>query len=189
MFLHDPAPLPLLIRCGLMHAQFETIHPFLDGNGRIGRLLVTFLLCHARVLSRPLLYISLYLRQHRAEYYSRLMAIREKGDWEGWLLFFLRGIHEVAHQATDTARRIVHLREAHQALLKVKSTVNALALLDLLYEYPVFPVRFVAERLKVSRATVYNLVKTLVSLGLLQEVSGRSRNRYFSYQPYLKLFG
>ena len=118
-FLHDNS-LPLLIQCGLVHAQFETIHPFLDGNGRVGRLLTTFLLCHRQALGRPLLYLSHYLKQHRAEYYDRLMAIRNDGDWEGWLKFFVRGVFEVSQKATETARNIMRLREEHRRVLSEK---------------------------------------------------------------------
>ncbi|MGH7863193.1 MAG: Fic family protein, partial [Candidatus Dormibacteraceae bacterium] len=116
-FLHDPRPVPPLVRCGLAHAQFETIHPFLDGNGRVGRLLITFLLVQQGVLRRPLLYLSLYFKQHRNEYYDRLQAIRTQGDWEAWLRFFLRGVGEVATQATETARKILRLREEHRRLI------------------------------------------------------------------------
>jgi Fic family protein len=112
-FLHDELHPPLLI-AGLAHAQFETIHPFLDGNGRIGRLLITFLLCERKILNRPLLYLSYFLKQHRSEYYDRLQAIRTDGRWEEWLVFFLRGIRDVAIEATDRARRILALRTAHQ---------------------------------------------------------------------------
>lgn len=108
-FLHDTTSFPVLIHCGLAHAQFETIHPFIDGNGRIGRLLITFLLCQRGVLQRPLLYLSYYLKAHRAQYYDRLMAIRHDGDWEGWLKFFLRGVYEVSQAATATARAILNL--------------------------------------------------------------------------------
>jgi Fic family protein len=118
-FLRDNS-LPLLIQCGLAHAQFETIHPFLDGNGRVGRLLITFLLCHRQALGRPLLYLSHYLKQHRAAYYDRLMAIRNDGDWEGWLKFFVRGVFEVSQKATETARNIVRLREEHRRVLSEK---------------------------------------------------------------------
>src|ERR1700733_3671080 len=106
-FLHDPGGLDPLIVCALAHAQFETIHPFLDGNGRVGRLLITFLLCHAKVLSRPVLYLSHYLKAHRGTYYDRLMAIRYEGDWEGWLRFFLSGVAMVSREAEQTPRRIV----------------------------------------------------------------------------------
>jgi Fic family protein len=114
-FLHEGAELPPLVHCALVHAQFETIHPFLDGNGRVGRLLITFLLCHRGSLHRPLLYLSAYLKAHRLEYYDRLTAIREKGDWEDWLAFFLRGVAETADEATWTARDILNLRDEHRS--------------------------------------------------------------------------
>jgi len=120
-FLHGQDTLPALIRCGLAHVQFETLHPFLDGNGRVGRLLITFLLVHQGVLHRPLLYLSYYLKRHRTEYYDRLMAVREEGNWEGWLRFFLRGIVETAEEATSTAQAIVRLREVHREKIQEQS--------------------------------------------------------------------
>ncbi|MGH7747702.1 MAG: Fic family protein, partial [Candidatus Dormibacteria bacterium] len=126
-FLHDSGGLDPLIVCALAHAQFETIHPFLDGNGRIGRLLITFLLCHEKVLQRPVLYLSHYLKQHRASYYDRLMAIRFAGDWEGWLRFFLTGVGEVAREAEQTARQIVQLRESiRKSAQAARMSVSAL---------------------------------------------------------------
>ena len=113
-FLHAEDDIPLLIKIGLAHAQFETIHPFLDGNGRVGRLLITFLLCERQVLHKPVLYLSHYFKRFRQDYYDHLQAIRDDGDWEGWLNFFLKGITDVSSQATDTARRILSLREAHR---------------------------------------------------------------------------
>jgi Fic family protein len=135
--------MPALVHCGLAHAQFETIHPFLDGNGRVGRLLITFLLCHRDVLHRPLLYLSYYLKRHRAEYYDRLMSVRDDGNWEGWLKFFLRGVEETAKEATRTAKAMLHLRETHRALVDQHSLgQNSLRLLDLLFERPLdFPFR------------------------------------------------
>lgn len=115
-FLHSSQPLPTLIKVGLAHAQFETIHPFLDGNGRTGRLLITFLLCEQNILQRPLLYISYYFKKYRSEYYSHLQAIRDTGNWEGWLKFFLLGVYETAQEATSTARQIVSLKEEHRQL-------------------------------------------------------------------------
>lgn len=133
-FLHDEKTYPTLIQCGLAHAQFETIHPFLDGNGRVGRLLITFLLCQRGILKFPLLYLSHYLKFHRAEYYDRLMAIRNDGNWEGWLRFFLKGVCEVSRSATETARKILELRQKHQALIRDKASnqTNAALLLDYL---------------------------------------------------------
>ena len=189
MFMQKAPPIPILIKCGLVHAQFETVHPFLDGNGRIGRLLITFMLCHARVLRRPLLYISHYFKQQRDEYYDKLQKVRDNGDWEGWLAFFLRAAYEVSIQATQTARRIVQLREEHQKLLREKGRgrVNALALLDFLYQRPVLTAKMIAEELHVTPATAYGLLGNLQKLGLLHEVTGRARNRMFYYRPYLNI--
>ncbi len=188
-FLHAADHLPVLVKAGLVHAQFETIHPFLDGNGRIGRLLITFLLCQQGVLRRPLLYLSHYLKLHRSEYYSRLMAVRETGEWEGWLKFFLAGVASVANQATDTGREILHLRETHRQLLSSRiQTLNGPRLLDYLFERPIVNVSLVAKALTVSTPTANSLVNQFEEIGLLTETSGRRRNRLFSYQPYLQLF-
>ena len=142
-FLHETTAFPTLIVCGLAHAQFETIHPFLDGNGRVGRLLITFLLCQRGILKFPLLYLSHYLKFHRAEYYDRLMAVRNDGHWEAWLKFFLRGVGEVSRSATETARRILELRQKHLALVrnKVPNQANAVGLLDYLFEQPIVTAR------------------------------------------------
>lgn len=189
-FLHWQAPLPLLIHCGLVHAQFETIHPFMDGNGRVGRLLITFLLCERQVLQQPLLYLSYYLKAHRAEYYDRLMAIRNDGNWEGWLKFFLRGVYEVSQAATATARAILILRERHRQMIaeRMDGSTGGLRLLDQLFEQPLVTVRLVEERLGCSYATAAKLIDAFESLGLLREITGWQRNRRFRYDPYLALF-
>jgi Fic family protein len=188
-FLHQDHKLPALIECGLVHAQFETIHPFLDGNGRVGRLLITFLLVRRSILHRPLLYLSHFLRRHRAEYYDRLMAIREAGDWEGWANFFLRGVAATADEAVKTARNILRLREQHRTLVQSQGLgVNGLKLLDLLFERPLVNVNLVKSQLKVSFATANKLVQQLERLRLLQETSGGQRNRRYRYTPYLGLF-
>ena len=189
-FLHDES-LPVLIHAGLAHAQFETIHPFLDGNGRVGRLLITLLLCHRNVLHRPLLYLSHYLKMHRAEYYDRLTAIRDDGNWEGWLKFFLRGIEEVSEEAIKTSRRILELREQHRELLDSSlgsSAASGARLLDYLYEQPIVNVRLVEKRLKSSFVTANKLVEQFVKLEILRETTGGQRNRRYSYVPYLMLF-
>lgn len=190
LFFHDPAPLPMLLKAGMVHAQFETIHPFLDGNGRVGRLLITFLLVQQGVLRRPLLYLSYYLKQHRDEYYDLLQALRLKGDWEGWLKFFLRGVAEVANAATQTARRILRLREEHRELIReqVRGATNALHLLEHLYEQPMVSVGRAAEMIGVTYPTAGSLVAQLVERGLLREITGSPRNRLFAYQQYLDLF-
>jgi len=188
-FLHADVDLPVPVMAGLVHAQFETIHPFVDGNGRIGRLLITFLLCQRGLLRRPLLYLSHYLKRHRLQYYDRLMAVRDHGDWEGWLKFFLKGVGEVANQATETARQILRLREGHRQLLSERiATLNAQRLLDYLYQRPMVTAGLVAKTLEVSPPTANSLVNQFCDIGLLTERTGRRRNRLFSYEPYLKLF-
>jgi Fic family protein len=186
-FLHDARDrVPLLIRCGLAHAQFETIHPFLDGNGRVGRLLITLMLCEERALSRPLLYLSLYLKAHRAEYYDRLTAIRLQGHWEQWLGFFLRGVAVTAQAATRTAHEIVALRDAHRSA--VAKNAKALALLDHLFRQPTVSVNRVAQLMSCTFPTASKLVRELESRGWLKELTGYGRNRLWRYQPYVDLF-
>lgn len=189
-FLHDTTSLPALIHCGLAHAQFETIHPFQDGNGRIGRLLITFLLCQRGILHRPLLYLSHYLKFHRTEYYDRLMAIRTDGDWEGWLKFFLRGIYEVSQSATATARSILNLREEHCQLIdqQIPGSNYGRRLLDLLFERPVVNVRLVEDYLQCAYVTASKMIEQFMALGLLHEITGWQRNRLYRYEPYLELF-
>lgn len=187
-FLHEDE-LPALLHAGIAHAQFETIHPFMDGNGRVGRLLITFLLVHRGVLHRPVLYLSLYLKRHRLDYYDALMAVRHEGDWESWLTFFVRGIAETAEEASVKARTIVELRERQrEAILAEGSSTNALRLLDLLYERPMLDVNLARERLGLSFATANKLVEQLERLGLVREVTGRRRDRIFRFKPYLDLF-
>jgi len=190
-FFHDQRFMPTLIKVGLIHAQFETIHPFLDGNGRLGRLLITFLLCQKGVLKQPLLYLSYFFKKYRSEYYDRLQAIRDKGDWEGWLKFFLRGMYEVAQEATSTARKIVNLREEHRALVAEKlgrGPAKSLQVLEMLYLRPIISVSSVIEVTGLSYANANKLVKGFCNLGLIVEITGQRRNRRFSYEPYLDLF-
>ena len=189
-FLHDRSSLPVLIHCALAHAQFETIHPFLDGNGRMGRLLITFLLCEGQILNRPLLYLSYYLKAYRAEYYDRLMAIRNRGDWEGWLKFFLRGVFEVSRASTDTARAILLLREKHRELItsELSVSLNGLRFLDLLFETPVMTINATSEILNISYVTASSIIQKMEELGILKEITGQKRNKIFRYEPYLRLF-
>jgi Fic family protein len=187
-FLHEQE-LPALVHAGLAHAQFETIHPFLDGNGRVGRLLITFLLVYPGVLHRPLLYLSVYFKRHRAEYYDRLMAIRNSGDWESWLRFFLTGVAQTAEEAATTARAILDLREEHRRAIQEQTAgVNGLRLLDLLFERPLVHVNLVKGSLGISFVTANRLVEQLEGLGVLEEITGRRRDRVFSYTPYVALF-
>ncbi len=191
-FLHSPQPMPTLIKVGLAHAQFETIHPFLDGNGRTGRLLITFLLCEQNILQRPLLYISYYFKKYRSEYYDRLQAVRESGNWEGWLKFFLRGVYEVAQEAALTARKIVNMKEEHRQLVlnnMGRRSGSAIALLESLYFKPIFNVEHAEAVTNLSYPNANSLIKDLCNVGILREITGQKRNRAFSYAPYLDVFG
>lgn len=189
-FLHDNKTMPDLLHCGIAHAQFETIHPFLDGNGRIGRLLITFLLCQRKVLRLPLLYLSHYFKLHRDEYYQKLMNVRIKGDWEGWLKFFLIGVDEVSEEAATTARAILNLQEIHRQLVRadISSATNSIVLLDFLFKHPVTTIKMAQEHLNCAYVTASNLINRFVNLGLLTETTGTRRNRRFRYGPYLALF-
>ena len=188
-FLHTN-DLPVLIQAGLAHAQFETIHPFLDGNGRVGRLLITLLLCEKSVLKRPTLYLSHFFKLHRLEYYDRLTAIRQTGDWEGWLRFFLRGVIEVGTEAVETTRKILALRDGHLALLAEKMTGNSYAArgLDHLFASPMTTVRRMESHLSASYKTANKIIGEFENLGLLREIMGYKRNRVFAFEPYLALF-
>jgi len=188
-FIHGPTKLPVLVQVGLVHAQFETIHPFLDGNGRVGRLLITFLLCQRGILGQPVLYLSHFFRQHRGEYYDRLQAVRDSGDWEGWLAFFLRGAAEVSAQAADTVRRILTLREEHRALVTERlglAAANGHRVLDYLYRQPFVSVAHAQHVTSTSYTAANRLVARLAEVGVLEEITGNRRNRVFRYAPYLK---
>lgn len=188
-FLHSDEGRPVLLDAAIAHAQFETIHPFLDGNGRVGRLLITFLLVHSGSLRKPLLYLSYYFKLHRAEYYDRLMAIRLSGDWEGWLKFFLRGVASTADEATHMAERIFELRERHRSLILSENLgSNGLLLLSRLFDRPIINVRLAAAALDSAFPTANRLVSRFQELGLLHELTGQRRSRVFAYQPYLALF-
>lgn len=188
-FLHDTT-LPPLIHAGLAHAQFETIHPFLDGNGRVGRLLITFLLCKRGVLSQPLLYLSHYLRRHRDDYYRRLQDVRDHGAWEAWLTFFLRGVHEVAKQAHATALKILELRTRSQRMLQGEGKAAAMLLraLDYLFARPIVTPAMIEEELGVSHVTANKHTRRLVELEILEEQTGFKRNRRYAFAPYVRLF-
>lgn len=172
--------MPTLIQVGLAHAQFETIHPFLDGNGRVGRLLIAFLLYQREILHTPVLYISHYFKRHRQEYYYHLQNIRDKGDWEAWLKFFLAGIGEVSQEATDTARKIVDLREAHRQLITFRFgrvAGNGLMVLERLYQKPIIRVQDIVEIAGVTFQAANQLMNKFVEHGLLTEITGQARNR------------
>ncbi|MFL5897314.1 MAG: Fic family protein [Solirubrobacterales bacterium] len=188
-YLHAEGGYTTLIDVALTHAQFETIHPFLDGNGRVGRLLNIFLLVHRGTLRKPLLYLSFYFKLHRTEYYDRLMAVRLSGDWEGWIQFFLRGVAQTAREATETAERLFALRESHRSLiLDNKLGQNGLLLLSSLFQRPLVNINVVASVLGSTFPTASRLVARFEELGLLREITGQKRSRLFRYEPYLTLF-
>jgi len=189
-FIHEEAAtLPPLVKIALVHAQFETIHPFLDGNGRIGRLLIAALLEHWRLLPEPLMYLSGYLKQHQAEYYRRLSAIRTDGDWEGWLSFFLEG---VASAATEAERGIVAIAslvsaDRRRLLASPKAGPASYRLFEMLPMMPRFTVERVRQALSTTFPTANAAVKVLEDLGIVAELTGQKKNRSYSYQPYIAL--
>ncbi len=188
-YLHQDGELPALIRAGLVHVQFETIHPFLDGNGRVGRLLVTLLLEHWGLLSSPLLYLSLFLKRHRDEYYARLGAVRSEGDWEGWTRFFLEGVRTIGREATESATSLfARIAEDRRRLLGDKAaSLSAVQLFELLPEHPLLTVSQVVKLLSTSKPTAAKAIAALESAGILTERTGQRRDRVFSYSGYLDL--
>lgn len=186
-----PARTPTLLKAALAHVQFETIHPFLDGNGRVGRLLVTLLLSVEHVLSEPLLYLSLYLKQHRAAYYAHLDQVRREGDWEEWVAFFADGVRETAAGAVSTAQRVVRLFQEDRARVGAlgRTAGSALRLLDALQERPVSTAGALAERAALSVPAVNKTLAVLEGAGVVRELTGRSRHRLFSYDAYLRILG
>ena len=189
-FIHSPGELPDLVQIGLVHAQFETIHPFLDGNGRVGRLLITFLLCQRGILLQPVLYLSHFFRQRRSEYYERLQAVRDTGDWEGWLAFFLRGVADVSGEATETVRRILSLRERHRTLVTERlgrAAADGHRVLERLYRQPFVTVGGVQGVTGTYYPAASRLVARLVEIGLLEEITGDRRNRVYRYSSYMQV--
>lgn len=190
-FLHTPDHLPLLIKIALAHVQFETIHPFLDGNGRVGRLLITFLLTERAALNQPVLYLSHYFKRHRQAYYDHLQAVRERGEWEQWLTFFLRGVTAVANEATETARRILVMREEHRNAITAhlgRTAGNGHQVLETLYTKPFITVQDVVLITHTTYAAANTLVGRLEKLGILVEFTGYARNRRYQFDPYVRLF-
>ncbi|MCR9279329.1 MAG: Fic family protein [Pseudomonadaceae bacterium] len=190
-FLHARDDIPLLARIGLAHCQFETIHPFLDGNGRVGRLLITFLLCEKEVLAQPVLYLSHYFKRHRQEYYDSLQAVRDSDRWTHWLSFFLDGVAVVSNEAASTARNIVSLREADRLTIQNsfgRTAANGLRVLEHLYSRPIISVKTIKELTSLSSQSAGSLMQRFVDEGLLTEITGQQRNRKFSYTRYVALF-
>ena len=186
-----PAPndLPTLIRAGLAHAQFETIHPFLDGNGRVGRLLITLYLCAEDLLADPLLYLSLYFKERRSDYYALLDAVRQDGDWEAWLAFFLEGVRYTADAAESTARRQPDLFEADQSRVRLRGRAasSALRVHAVLRERPVVALRQAADHAGLSYTAAAAGMRVLADLGVAEELTGRQRGRLFGYREYIAI--
>jgi Fic family protein len=187
-FIHTPDRIPPLIKAALIHAQFETIHPFLDGNGRLGRLLITFLLVYWKVLEKPLLYISYYFKAHRTEYYTRLTDIRLLGDWESWLKFFLKAVAESAELGVESATQIHKLIMADREKIgHADASPATLHIFDRLCREPILTNPTLVKRLKSSKPTIQRALDHLLKLGIIHEVSGKQRHRRYAYQAYLEI--
>jgi Fic family protein len=189
-FIHsEQRELPPLIKAGLVHLQFESIHPFLDGNGRIGRLLITLLLCAEGVLKEPLLYLSLYFKSKRADYYRLLQEVRERGSWETWLEFFLDGITETANEAVASATKISELLEADLARVKAagKLTGSVQRIVEFIKKHPYLTAAVTVQKTGLTLPTVNSAIATLEELGILREITGRRRDRVYEYEAYMSI--
>lgn len=189
-FLHnEPVRMPTLLKAALSHVQFETIHPFLDGNGRLGRLLITFLLCAEEALSEPTLYLSLHFKTHREQYYDWLQKVRTEGDWEGWLRFFLTGVLETAEEAVKTAKSILQLFETDRREIQTlgRSASSTLRVHELMQSKPIISIPNATRLSGLSVPTVTAALKSLEKLGQARELTRRSRNRLFIYDKYIKI--
>jgi Fic family protein len=189
-FLHDETVImPTLVKAALAHHQFETIHPFLDGNGRLGRLLITFILCTDGIMTKPMLYLSLYFKMHRQAYYDHLQLVRETGDWEEWIQFFLKGVVETANQAVDTAKSILNLFEIDRKKIEGTgaSSVSTLMIHHYLQKTPVTDAKKLFEHCAVSLPTVNKSLHQLEELGIVQEITGKARNKIYVYRKYLDI--
>ncbi|HAJ32289.1 MAG TPA: cell filamentation protein Fic [Candidatus Atribacteria bacterium] len=188
-FIHSKDEVPPLIKISLIHAQFETIHPFLDGNGRVGRLLITFYLFWEKILSHPLLYLSFYLKKNRIEYYDWLMKIRLNGDWEGWLKFFLKGVKEVSEEAANSASKIIILKETILKKLfdKKVSSIYAVEFLNLLFRKPIITSQELIKELGTSKETANQIIKKFEDIEILKEISGKKRYKKYIFSDYINI--
>ncbi len=189
-FIHDEnIAMPTLIKAALIHVQFETIHPFLDGNGRLGRLLITFLLCAAGLLKKPLLYLSLFFKNRRDEYYSHLQNVREKGEWEEWIKFFLEGVVLTSEQATETARRIIALFDSDRKKIETsdKSSTSVLVIHKYMQSHPVVSTTKLKDACDLTLPTVLRSLGILESMGIVKEITGRERHRIYIYKDYISI--
>ncbi|HVN23310.1 MAG TPA: Fic family protein [Syntrophorhabdales bacterium] len=190
-FFYAKDTIPPLVKISLIHAQFETIHPFLDGSGRIGRLLITFYLVWKEILSKTLLYISCYLKKYRSDYYDLLEKIRTEGAWEEWIKFFLKGVYVTSAEAAATAREIMGLKEKlHEELYsRAIASIYGVKLVDLLFAKPVISVNDIIEGLRVSKETASELVKKFEAAGILTEITGKKRYRKYAFRQYVAIIG
>jgi Fic family protein len=189
-FLHDmPEKTPVLLKAALSHVQFETIHPFSDGNGRIGRLLITLLLCNEGILRHPLLYLSLYFKQHRSQYFDLLMRVRQEGDWEEWLGFFVDGVREMAESAVTAARHLNDIAEEDRKKIRDlgRKAGSALRIHQVLQGRPIANIKFLSSKTKISAPTVIGVLDALQEIGIIKEVTGRKRNRLYAYEKCLDI--
>ncbi len=189
-FFHDdPVPTPVLVKAALAHVQFETIHPFLDGNGRLGRLLVVLILANEGVLRAPILYPSLYLKTHREQYYDLLQSVRLNGDWEEWLEFFMTAICETAEQGIVAAHRLLDLFQADHAKLETKGRVSGsiLRIHDILRAKPIVSISWLHQKTGLSVPTVTSVLRLMISEGMVREITGRRRKRLFAYDKYISI--
>jgi len=188
-FMHETDNIPILIKIGLIHSQFETIHPFLDGNGRMGRLLITFWLCQQNILTKPLLYLSYYFKKNRTEYYDRLMDVRKKGDWESWLKFFLNGISEISDEATNSAKEIISINTKYSKMLYTEGyNANYQRLLEYIFETPIITKNKVLEVLNITYPTASTLVEDFCKLGILTETDkSAKRNKKYAFTEYVNI--
>jgi Fic family protein len=189
-FLHDePEPLPSLIKAALAHVQFETIHPFLDGNGRLGRMLITLLLCHDKVLREPSLYLSLYFKVYRQEYYDHLQRVRIDGDWESWLRFFLKGVTETATEATDAAQQLWTLFDQDRRRIQEQGKIagTALRVHDLLQQRPILSIAAACKALELTHPAVNKSLRKLEEMDIVREITGQQRNRLYAYDGYIRI--
>lgn len=189
-YLHSEKKYPVLIDMGMIHSQFETIHPFLDGNGRIGRLLITFLLCNNNVISKPVLYLSYYFKKNHAEYYDKLMSVRTYGDWEGWLKFFLKGIIETSNNTVKLSNKIIELQKKNRDLIHnsmPRFSAKAMEVLDKIYLYPVFSVKRIKEHCNISYNTAKSIIGKFINVGIITEKSDKKRNKKYYFREYIDL--
>ena len=189
MYFHNEERIPALIKIALIHAQFETIHPFIDGNGRVGRLLITFWLCQQNILSEPLLYLSYFFKKNRVEYYDRLMDVRTKGNWEGWIKFFLKGVAETSDEATSTAKQILEMKETFCRIINSNhsSTIH-LRLFEELFSVPIINKNMAKEILNVSYPTASSIVEDFVNMGILfDQTPGQTRNKEYIFRDYIHM--